>query len=136
MIQREIVRFLVVGVIVTLIDFCVYCALLWMGTNIYVAKTISFLTGTTCAYFGNRAWTFGHTEQKGFGSAPKYFAVYLMSMGANVLVNGLSFGWLTGAQIGGGTYIAFVLATGTSTVLNFIGIKLFVFKAPKLPEAS
>lgn len=134
MIRREFGIFLIVGCSATLVDFGIYHGLLWAGwLGTYGAKATGFMIGTVFAYFANRLWTFSHVRHKA-GSAPRFFCLYALTMGANVLVNGLALGWLGGVPAA--IHIAFVLATGVSTVLNFAGMKLFVFRASAQAEGS
>jgi putative flippase GtrA len=49
-----------------------------------------------------------------------------MTLGTNVLINALALKLL--ADISAAIQLAFVLATGVSACLNFIGMKLFVFR--------
>src|ERR1700704_5578940 len=51
-------RFLVTGGLAAVVDFGLYVALLAAGLHVNVAKTISFIAGTTTAYLINRRWTF------------------------------------------------------------------------------
>ena len=51
-------RFIVTGGLSAIVDFGLYIALLAAGLHVNVAKTISFIAGTTTAYLINRRWTF------------------------------------------------------------------------------
>lgn len=88
-----------------------------------MAKACSFLAGSLVAYVINKYWTF---EQGGASHADvlKFGVLYASTLGANVAVNKLSLTVLPGVYA-----LAFLAATGTSTVLNFIGQKYWVFKA-------
>lgn len=127
MIKREASIFLVVGLLTVVIDFCTYRLLLWSGTlDVAIAKTIGFLTGTVFAYIANRLWTFRHTQSG--GSVPRFVLLYACTLGINVCINSgiLLLAGTTHVGIGA----AFVVATGCSAVLNFLGMKFFVFKRP------
>lgn len=127
MIRRELVIFLIVGSLTVLLDFLVYRGLIWIGLmGIDMAKGTSFLAGTVFAYFANRFWTFSHAAHDP-GSAWRFIALYAATLGANIAVNSLALKLLGGAV--GTVSIAFLLATGASAVLNFLGMKLFVFNA-------
>jgi len=124
MIRRELAIFLVVGVTTVLIDFTVYRGLVWSGVGISVAKTVGFLAGTVFAYVANKVWTFGRTSHSP-GSIWRFALLYSVTLGANVLINALALHALAGSALA--VQIAFLLATGTSATLNFIGMKYFVF---------
>lgn len=132
MIKRELGIFLMVGALTVLLDFTSYRGLLLLGiTGIDLAKAIGFLTGTLFAYFANRFWTFGHTVHKR-GSAWRFAVLYTSTLGTNVLINALALKLL--ADTRGVIPLAFLLATGVSASLNFLGMKFFVFRANAAPE--
>lgn len=126
MIRRELLVFLIVGSLTVLLDFLSYRSLLWTGwTGTGVAKASGFIIGTVFAYFANRAFTFGHRTHAP-GSAWRFALLYAVSLGANVGVNALVLGLLAGMAMA--VQGAFLVATGVSTVLNFLGMKMFVFR--------
>jgi len=128
MIKRELPLFLIVGSLTVLIDFLAYRGLVWMGLiGVDMAKAVGFLIGTVFAYFANRIWTFGH-QAHAPGSAWRFVVLYTVTLGANVWVNALALAWL------GEAGLAFLLATGVSASLNFLGMKWFVFKAKPTSE--
>lgn len=127
MIKREASIFLFVGLLTVVIDFCTYRLLLWSGVlDVATAKTIGFLTGTIFAYVANRMWTFRHTQSG--GSVPRFVLLYTCTLGINVCINSGVLHLAGTNQLGIGA--AFILATGCSAVLNFLGMKFFVFKRP------
>ena len=93
--------------------------------GIDISKSIAFLVGTLFAYFTNRFWTFGYKGHRA-RSAMRFMLPYSMTLSANVAVNALMLKFLDG--IPGAFYQAFLIATGVSAILNFIGMKLFVFR--------
>lgn len=132
MIRRELAVFLIVGLLTVLVDFLVYRGLVWMGLmGVDMAKATGFLVGTVCAYFANRFWTFGHRPHAS-GSSWRFAFLYAVTLGVNVFVNALLLALLGGIAVA--VQIAFLLATGVSASLNFLGMKLFVFKARPVLE--
>ena len=131
MIRREAAIFLVVGTLTVVVDFSSYQSLIWAGVGHSFAKAFGFIAGTIFAYFANKYWTFSHARQA-TNSVPRFAALYAITLGVNVLVNqgvlnlmGFEALWVT---------LAFVLATGVSAVLNFMGMKFFVFYAGREHE--
>lgn len=125
--RGEILRFLLVGATTVLIDFVVYRLIMFAGIATGAAKAMGFLTGTVFAYFVNRLWTFGATEQSGgLLQVFRFTAVYGGSLVANVAVNGVILGLAGRSEFV--LAVAFVLATGVSATLNFVGMKFFVFR--------
>ena len=127
MIKRELGIFLIVGALTVLVDFGAYRSLVrFSGTGVDMAKAIGFLVGTLFSYFSNRFWTFGHKSHVP-GSLWRFAALYGATLGANVLVNSLALKLSVDAI--DAVHLAFLLATGISATLNFLGMKLFVFKS-------
>ena len=118
--KREMSRFLVAGFSAVATDMGSYFLLLKILPYDY-SKGVSFLLGTIVAYFINKYWTF-EKKTNSYGEMSKFATLYLSTLGANIVVNRIL---LNLFQI---TLLAFLLATGVSTVLNFIGQKWWVFK--------
>lgn len=132
MIKRELVIFLIVGVSTVLVDFIAYRGLIEFEVmEVDMAKAIGFLAGTLFAYFANRFWTFSHKSYAP-GSAWRFSALYASTLGTNVLINSLAVKLLADMAIA--FQLAFLFATGVSASLNFLGMKLFVFKTIPAPE--
>ena len=132
MIKRELAIFLIVGVSTVLVDFISYRGLIrFQVMEVDMAKAAGFLVGTLFAYFANRFWTFGHNPHVP-GSVWRFSALYASTLGANVLTNALVLKLLADMAIA--IQLAFLLATGVSACLNFLGMKLFVFKPIPAPE--
>ncbi|WP_153098978.1 GtrA family protein [Paraburkholderia hayleyella] len=132
MIKRELGIFLVVGTLTVLVDFLSYRGLVHFGFfNVDFAKGIGFLTGTAFAYFANRLWTFGHKTHVP-GTAWRFMLLYAATLAANVGVNAavlhLAVSFTFALQL------AFLVATGVSAVLNFLGMKWFVFRSHPTTE--
>jgi len=126
MIRREATTFLVVGGVTVLVDFASYSLMqAWIGLPVDESKGLGFLIGTAFAYFANRHWTFGHRDHAQ-GSAWRFVLLYGVTLAFNVLVNALSLHALSG--LSWSRQGAFVLATGVSAVLNFLGMKFLVFR--------
>ena len=126
MIKRELVIFVFVGASTVLIDFISYLSLIqFQVMEVDMAKAIGFLVGTTFAYFANRFWSFSHNSHAP-GSAWRFMVLYVSTLGANVLINALSLKLLADTSVA--FQLAFLLATGVSASLNFLGMKFFVFK--------
>lgn len=126
MIRREITVFLVVGTLTVCVDYLVYQLLVSLRTvPIDVAKVISFIAGTLFAYFANKNWTFG-AKNTSPASAVRFMLLYLLTLGVNVGVNALILGLFDGMPWA--LSVAFLAATAVSAILNFLGMKLLVFK--------
>jgi putative flippase GtrA len=130
MIRRELGLFLLIGSLTVILDFIVYWGAFEVASvPVGLAKTVGFLAGTVFAYFANRAWTFGHKSHRG-GSAFRFIVVYVLTLSVNVGVNGLCLALLQEQKWA--MAAAFIIATGLSAVLNFVGMKFFVFSSKPL----
>lgn len=126
MIKRELAIFLVVGATTVLLDFVSYQGLVeFEMMTVDIAKATGFLIGTLFAYFANRFWTFGHRQQVS-NSAWRFVVLYASTLAANVIINSLALKLFADAVAA--NLLAFFVATGVSAALNFLGMKLFVFR--------
>lgn len=126
MIKRELSIFLIVGSLTVLVDFVIYRGFYSLGfVGVDLAKGIGFIAGTLFAFFANRIWTFGHKNHVS-GSIWRFLFLYSATLSANVLINALALEAFS--KVVGVVQLAFLLATGVSATLNFIGMKWFVFK--------
>ncbi|KXB61079.1 GtrA family protein [Lachnoanaerobaculum saburreum] len=118
---KEVLRFLVGGGTAVVVDFCIYRLLLLFSWNMDVAKMISFICGAGVGFIINKFWTF---ERKQFviKEVLKYVALYTCTGVINAIVNRCTLS-IINIQI-----IGFLVATGVSTVLNFLGQKYVVFE--------
>lgn len=123
---QQIARFVAVGVVAAAVDFGVYNLLLHMGLIVPVSKGISFILGTTTAYLLNLRFTFtGDTGGRGRFMA--FVALYAVTFAVNVGVNSAALALLP--QVAFQTTIAWVIAQGTATVINFVMLRTVVFRS-------
>jgi putative flippase GtrA len=99
--------------------------------SVDMAKGIGFLLGALFAYFANRFWTFGHRPHM-LSSAWRFAVLYASTLWANVLINAVALKLFDDAVAA--IQLAFLLATGVSACLNFLGMKLFVFRPSQASE--
>lgn len=118
---KEVLRFLVGGGTAVIVDFCIYRLLLLFSWNMDIAKMISFICGAGVGFIINKFWTF---ERKQFviKEVLKYVALYTCTGVINAIVNRCTLSIINIQLIG------FLVATGVSTVLNFLGQKYVVFE--------
>ncbi|MGZ4532879.1 MAG: GtrA family protein [Mycobacteriaceae bacterium] len=122
--RTQLFRFALTGGISAVVDFGTYQLMLHFGVYIHLAKAISFVLGTTTAYLLNRRWTFQAAGGgKQFASVFGLYALtFVVQLGVNALV-------LVFVQESfWGTTLAYVIAQGTATVINFIVQRTVIFK--------
>lgn len=122
--NKELIKYLIVGISTVFIDFIVY-KLLIKFIAIYLSKTFSFLCGTLWSYQFNRTWTFKYGNPK-ISQFVKYLIIHITSLFLNVSINSTllktfysNFSWSYS--------FSFFSATIVSAVYNFLCIKIFIF---------
>ena len=124
----EIIRFLIVGGIAVIIDACFYfCFVNWEIVEASWAKRLSFLFGSIWAFFMNKYFTF-RQNQISFSQPILFALVYFTGFLLNSLFHDITLGF-TKIEL-----LAFIIATGISTVSNFLGQKWIVFKSQISPD--
>jgi putative flippase GtrA len=124
---QQLVRFVLVGGFCALVDFGIYWLLLHTGLWVHAAKALSFIAGTTTAYFLNRRFTFtgastGRGTQVG-GFAILYTTTFFVNVGANALMLALL------PEFTLEYAVAWAVAQGLATAINFVMLRTVVFKA-------
>lgn len=132
--KNELMKFIISGCCAVATDMLGYY-LLSLFLPLSASKAASFLAGTAVAYFMNKYYTFVRKE-KSLKEVRNFIFLYMFSLAANVLVNKISL--LLCPVIFANVpmmnnfktikLFSFFAATGTSTVINFIGQKFWVFK--------
>lgn len=122
--KTQMVRFILTGGLSAVVDFGLYVLGLALGLQVSVAKSISFIAGTTTAYLINRRWTF-----KADPSRARFVAVillYAVTFAVQVGINAVLHASLPDEWWR--VPLAFVIAQGTATVINFVVQRAVIFK--------
>jgi putative flippase GtrA len=124
----QFIKFSLVGVLNTLVDFFVYLALTrtvgWFEENYLVANAISFGLAVTNSFFINKKWTFRDENKKGL--AKKYLKFFISSLIALTAVE-LSMYLLVGVWGVYDLYAKFMVVV-VSVGFGFGLSKLWVFR--------
>lgn len=133
----QFIRFVVIGVLNTGIDFGVtnllmFATATYAGTAVFFFKAISFIVANTNSFFWNRYWTFKVKNKE--GEKFQYLQFFVVS-GIGLAINASIF-YLMTTQVGAlfgisaplWANLSLVVATGVSLIWNFIGYKFLVFK--------
>ncbi len=124
--KTQLMRFVATGALSAVVDFGLYWVLLEVaGLPVNIAKAIGFIAGTTTAYLINRRWTFDAPP-----SRARFVAVvvlYALTFCVQVGIN-----WVFYQAFDEGLWwrvpLAFVIAQGTATVINFVVQRLVIFR--------
>jgi putative flippase GtrA len=122
--RTQLIRFVLVGGLSAIVDYGTYQTLLALGVWVHLAKAVSFVLGTTTAYLLNRRWTFNAAGTT--GSAIKFALLYTVTFFVNVGVNALMLTLLS--DFAGEKTVAWVIAQGTATLINFVMLRTVVFR--------
>lgn len=119
--MEKFLKFGLVGLINTLITMIVFNILRIFGVGILVANTIGYICGMANSYLWNNKWVF-KANSKDISTIGKFIIVNVITMLINngiliVLVNNIKLN----------ATIAQALALIITTVINFIGNKIWTF---------
>ncbi len=126
--RAQLVRFVLTGGLSAVVDFGLLVILMRLGLGHTPAKALSFVAGTTTAYLINRRWTFrAEPSKRRFLAVVVLYAVtFALQVGLFSLIFALmtrqGFGQLT-IQV-----VAFVIAQGVATTVNFLVQRTVIFK--------
>ena len=123
----QLARFVLIGGFCALVDFGVYQLLLHLGLWVHLAKALSFVAGTTTAYFLNRRFTFAAGRREGASQLGGFALLYTVTFFVNVGTNALLLTLLPPSSWE--IVLAWVVAQATATTINFVMLRTVVFRA-------
>ncbi|MEK5435099.1 MULTISPECIES: GtrA family protein [Paenibacillus] len=124
--STQTIRFIIVGILNTLVGLGVYAIYLYFVNNNYLQALItSHIIGVAHSYLWNNKWTF---QQKNYStrSVIKFVSVYAITFFVNLFLLTLLVD-----TIGMNKLIAQAIALFLTTVVSFFGHKYWSFRASK-----
>ncbi len=107
-----------------LVDGLVYRGLaVATGLSLDAGKGVSYLAGVVVGFAGNKFWTF-ESSRRTVAEPISYLTLYAVTLLVNIVCNRLALSVLGTGQ----ALWAFLFATGVTTVLNFLGMRLITFR--------
>lgn len=132
----QLIRFGVIGGFCALLDLGTYSLLRAAGMDatpwVDVARAISFVVGTTTAFFLNRRFTFADGRRDGNAQVGSFVLLYAVTFFVAVGVNQLMLHVLP--ESGWKATLAWVVSQATATVINFVMLKWVVFRVRPVKE--
>jgi putative flippase GtrA len=124
-IEKEVLRFSLVGVSTVTVAYIIYRTLVFTGMDRDISNGLAYGFGVCLSYFANKYWTFNN-KKKNHQVLVQFLILHVFSLFACVFINSIAFINLSNNIFR--VELAFFLGIATSTLLNFIGMKYFVFK--------
>lgn len=119
--SRQLVKFLIIGTIGTIISYSTFLILLKIFQIHYlIANATAFIIGVSFGYYFNSKWSFDSKNAKLFH---RYFAFYLTSLVLSTIILKIIVEYFQIIP-----EIANIITIFIITYYNFFGVKLWVFK--------
>jgi putative flippase GtrA len=117
---RRILCFILIGSGSVAIDYSIF---IWLTTyiNANIAKGISYIAGMCFGYIGNKYWSF-ESSRKAISEPALYCIVYCLTLTINIA------SYMASQSALSRPGLSFVLATGLTTVLNYLGLRFLAFR--------
>lgn len=120
-----LVRFAIVGIGNTLVDFGMFFLLTSMGVSYVLAQVCSYSAGVLNSYVWNRTWTFRAQEKASAQQFFQFLILNLLSLGTTVVL--LQLLHLAGISL----VISKGMATMAGMAINFSGSRFWVFSSER-----
>lgn len=142
--DSQVARFIIIGILNTLVDFTVLNLLLYIfrdaGLEVYpFLKSVSFIAAVTNSYLFNKYWVFLAHSKPTFNESGKFFAtnifgLFINSLFANFALGALLFVFADSISKILIANLAALCGSVAVAVMNFLSYKHFVFRKTKDAE--
>jgi putative flippase GtrA len=124
--RTEFIRFALVGVVNTVVDFTVFVVLTKLvGVAYLIGQIVGYSAGVTNSFIMNRKWTFnkGTSKEKMPKEIIQFIVINLLSLGTTLLLM-----YILVDHYAISTIIAKIIVIIVGQVVNYTGYKFWVFK--------
>ena len=128
--KTQAFRFILTGGLSAVVDLGLLSLFqLVFGLPVPIARTISFIAGTTTAYMINRRWTFqAESSTSRFLAVVALYAVtFFINIGLQTFCSALFESWNWNEALA--MVLAYVIAQGTGTTINIIVQRTLILRA-------
>ena len=120
---NKFVKFGLVGVLNTLINWIIFAVLNFVGVYYIIANVIAYVIATINSYIWNSRWVFKYKGEDKKETTTKFILLNLVGIALNTMIL-----YLLVDLIGLNKLIALVITTVIVMVINYIVNKIWVFK--------
>ncbi|MGZ0039300.1 GtrA family protein [Paenibacillus ottowii] len=121
------IRFGIVGLVNTGVDYIIFMLLAWAGVPVVVAQIISYSCSTANSYILNSRWTFSKQQANNTnkGQLLKFIVINLIVLGITSLLLQVLH---TETELP--LALSKLIATAAGMIINYIGSRYWVFGSP------
>lgn len=120
----KIIKFFIVGGVNTFITLILFYTLnKIIGVNYIFSTVIGYLAGMVNSYILNKKWTFHDDDKRIASQFAKFTVINSISLGINLLIM-----YILVDKLYMDSMLSQICATGFSTLSNFVGSKIIVFR--------
>ncbi|MFF2484489.1 GtrA family protein [Paenibacillus sp. NPDC058071] len=132
---KQFILFNLVGLVNTAVDFAIFGLLVWAGLHAAASQVVSYAAGMANSYWMNSRFTFKSSAGAsadgpiGGGRLLRFVLLNLAVLGVSV-----SLLYLAVERLTWNPFIAKIVVTCLTVLLNFVGSKRWVFRPQKQVE--
>lgn len=120
--NRQFLRFIIVGFLSTFINYFFYVFIFKISSNILFSSSIGYASGIVNSYLLGKKWVFKSKRKSHFKNISKFLLVYFI--GGIIMTIIIKFLYAYEFEY----RIAWCFGMGYSIINNFLGSKFFVFE--------
>ncbi len=123
---REIIMYLIFGVLTTLVSFSSYYILLWLGVHYLAAQGISWVLAVAFAFVVNKRYVFENRDSSARGLFRQIWQFVSVRIGSGIIEAVLL--WILVEILLIGEGIAKLPVAILTVIINYVASKLLIFR--------